>query len=92
MYSDGQLKLANGHKMKIVSGTCSNFGQRSENMPVTEGYVGKTKVETLRDTGCSGVVVRTSLVRESQFTGETVCCILMDSTVRTYPLAQTCRI
>ena len=85
---DGQLKLANGHKMKIVSGSCSNFEQRTDNMPVTEGYVGKTKVETLRDTGCSGVVVKTSLVEESQFTGETVCCILMDSTVRTYPLAQ----
>ena len=84
---DGQLRLANGHSMKIVSGSCRNVGQGGENMPVTDGYVGETKVQTLRDTGCSGVVVKTSLVRESEFTGETVCCVLMDSTVHTYPLA-----
>ncbi|XP_025077859.1 uncharacterized protein LOC112554336 [Pomacea canaliculata] len=39
------------------------------NMPVSRGQVGGNNVTVLRDTGCSGVVIRKDLVLEGQFTG-----------------------
>ena len=39
-------------------------------MPVVKGRVGEKTVDVLRDTGCSGVVVKKDLVGEDQFTGD----------------------
>ena len=80
---DGQLKLANGKSLAVMSGSCKSHVRqtRDSKMPVVKGYVGGVEVDTLRDTGCSGVVVRTDIVAPDQLTGESVYCILMDSTV-----------
>ncbi|KAJ8021889.1 hypothetical protein HOLleu_39214 [Holothuria leucospilota] len=56
-------------------------------MPVTEGKIGKTHVSVLRDSGCSTVVVRKSLVLTEQLTGDTKRCILLDGSVRIIPVA-----
>ena len=88
---DGQLLLANGNSMTVVSGTCNSkrlVSRSHETMPVTQGMIGGRLVETLRDTGCSGIVVRKDLVRPDQFTGESMLCILMDGTAREYPQAE----
>ena len=53
------LKLANGKSVPIVNG--ASVRQRTDtrgNMPVVKGQIGNTLVETLRDTGCSIVVVK----------------------------------
>jgi len=44
-------------------------------------------VSVLRDTGCSTVVVRRSLVSEDLLTGEKATCVLIDGTVRRTPVA-----
>ena len=44
------------------------MGVRSK-MPVVKGRVGENSV-VLRDTGCSGIVVKKDLVSEDQFTGD----------------------
>ena len=56
-------------------------------LPITEGYVGDKKVKVLRDTGCTGVVVRRSLVDESQLNGVSSDVRLIDDTLRTFPTA-----
>ncbi|KAJ8038245.1 hypothetical protein HOLleu_15611 [Holothuria leucospilota] len=82
---NGFISLSNETKVPILSAACSSKGTRC--LPVTEGLVGDKKVSVLRDTGCTGVVVRKDLVKSNQFTGETVCCILIDGTVRWLPVA-----
>ena len=57
-------------------------------MPTCKGMIGKTSVSVLRDTGCTTAVVREELISESQFTGEKQKCILIDGTVREFPLVR----
>ena len=66
------------------------MGQLPENhnMPIREGYVGGRRVEVLRDTGCSSAAIRVGLVRPEQMTGEVHTCVLIDGTVRKFPLAK----
>ncbi|XP_013382645.1 uncharacterized protein LOC106153310 [Lingula anatina] len=71
---------------KSVASGCSN-SVTSKNMPVISGFVGKKRVSVLRDTGCSGVAVRASLVEKGHFTGGEHSCVLIDGTVRQFPVA-----
>ncbi|XP_062602901.1 uncharacterized protein LOC134264647 [Saccostrea cucullata] len=50
-------------------------------MPVVKGCVGDKLVTVLRDTGCSGVVIRKDLVEKDQLTGKTQKCKLADGSV-----------
>ena len=59
-----------------------------EGRPVCTGRLYGRKVSVLRDTGCDTAAVRTSLVKEHQFTGETVNCLLIDGTRRMFRLAK----
>ncbi|XP_072022821.1 uncharacterized protein [Amphiura filiformis] len=56
-------------------------------MPITQGMVDDNLVTVLRDSGCSTVVVRRSLVSNSQLTGEYKTCVLIDGTIRRVPVA-----
>jgi hypothetical protein len=51
------------------------------NMPVVKGSVRDKLVTVLRDTGCSGAVIRKDLVREDQLTGTTQRCKLADGQI-----------
>ena len=57
-------------------------------MPVVKGRVGEKTVDVLRDTGCSGVVVRKDLVAQDQFTGDFNVMLLIDNTARKVPIAR----
>jgi len=57
-------------------------------MPVSEGLLENQPVKVLRDSGCSTVVVRRSLVPEDKFTGQEERCVLIDGTVRRTPVAK----
>ena len=57
-------------------------------MPVVKGRVGEKTVDVLRDTGCSGVVVKKDLVGEDQFTGDFNVMLLIDNTARKVPIAK----
>ena len=67
------LMLANGKAVKYESAGFSKMGDSDSVQPVTKGMVGKHMVDTLRDTGCSGVIVRRELVDDRQLTGDTAC-------------------
>ena len=57
-------------------------------MPVVKGRVGWKFVDVLRDTGCSGIVVKRDLVSEDQFTGDLDVMLLIDDTARKVPIAK----
>lgn len=82
---NGFLELSCGHKLPVMSAASSAHGVRK--MPVSQGMVGNTLVDVLRDSGCSTTVVRRSLVSNSQLTGEYKMCVLIDGTIRKVPVA-----
>ena len=77
-----QLLLACGKRIPLLSNACVEplTGARSK-MPVVKGRVGEKTVDVLRDTGCSGIVVKKELVSEEQYTGDFNCMLLIDNTV-----------
>ena len=84
----GYLVLDSGERVPFVSSTGIRERTNREEMPIVEGRVGNTKVETLRDTGCSGVIIKQQFVREDQYTGEYGFIQLVDNTVRRVPIAR----
>ncbi|KAJ8023314.1 hypothetical protein HOLleu_35700 [Holothuria leucospilota] len=62
----------------------------SDKMPVSKGFIGNREVSVLRDSGCSTVVIRRSLVGDEHLTGNVRKCILLDGTVREVPEALVC--
>ena len=86
---DDNLLLACGKKIPLLSSACVEplTGVRSK-MPVVKGRVGEKPVDVLRDTGCSGIVVKRDLVSEDQFTGDFNVMLLIDNTARKVPIAK----
>ena len=73
-----QLLLACGKKVPLLSNACVEplTGVKSK-MPVVKGRIGEKTVDVLRDTGCSGVVVKKDFVgRISSPEILTSCCLL----------------
>ncbi len=69
---------------EVSSGTmCGMCGT----MPICPGQVEGKTVNVLRDTGCSGVIVRKSLVSDDCLTNETQTCVMADSRVSIVPVA-----
>jgi len=52
-----------------------NCQSYNRNMPVHDGMLGGHKVSVLRDSGCSTVVVKRSLVKDEQSTGAEETCV-----------------
>src|SRR6218665_2978246 len=85
--SDGEeVELRCGCKAHVVAEVCK-AGINGTEMKTTIGYVEDQKVEVLRDTGCSSVVVARRLVKQNQLTGKYELCILIDKTIRKVPTA-----
>ena len=59
----------------------------SSNLPVCTGFLDGNKVNVLRDTGCSGIVVRQSKIDQSNLTGSFETCILADGSSIQVPVA-----
>ena len=79
-------KLECGHELTVLTAACQR--KSVNHMPVVEGIVGGQRIEVLRDTGCSGVVIQKDLVRVDQLTGGNKTCVLIDGTVRKFPVAR----
>ena len=86
---DDKLLSVCGKKIPLLSSACVEplTGVRSK-MPVVKGRVGEKPVDVLRDTGCSGIVVKRDLVSEDQFTGEFNVMLLIDNTARKVPIVK----
>jgi len=76
-----------GQQHPVIADACQSRCRES-NTPVADGLLEKQPVRVLRDTGCSTVVVRRSLVPEGNLTGQEERCVLIDGTVRRTPVAQ----
>ena len=83
---DNHVTLQCGHKLPIMSAVCRD--QQFSGLPIKIGFVEGSKVPVLRDSECSGVVVRQSLVPNDQLTGEHRSCVMLDGTVRNVPVAK----
>ena len=56
---DDQLLLACGKKIPLLSSACVEpLTEVRSKMPVVKGRVGEKSADVLRDTGCSGIVVK----------------------------------
>ena len=80
----GVIHFSNGDQMPLVAGVC----EAREGLKVVEGHVGDQKVEVLRDTGCTGVVVKLKFVKPEELTGDQKRCVLIDKTVRICKVAK----
>ena len=76
--------LACGHEIPMLYTGCT----MGTHMPECVAVMNGRKVVALRDTGCSSVVVRTELVKETQLTGENQVCFLIDGTIRKVAVAE----
>lgn len=57
-------------------------------LPTAKAELNGHPVVVMRDTGCSGVVVRSEFVNPDQYTGQNRLCLLVDGTVRKVPVAE----
>ena len=84
-----EAELVPRDRVQEIPLMCAACQRRWRNqLPVVDGEIGSQKVTVLRDTGCSGVVVKKSLVKSDQFTGNYRQCLLIDGTVRQFPTAK----
>ena len=88
--NSGSVKLECGHELPVVTLTCDEQKRYTHvgNLPIYDGFVGTVKVKALRDSGCSSVVVRRDLVSQERMTGSSKYCVLLDGTVRKFPVAK----
>ena len=66
--SQDYVTLPSGEQVPFVEGYAA--GVRSEDIELADGLVNGMKVKTLRDTGCSGVVVKKKFLKPENYTGE----------------------
>jgi len=87
---DGKLKLENGNSVNVfdTAALSKSANKITPNMPVTDGQVGESQVKVLRDTGCSGVIVKKNLVNSNDLTGEVSYIWLADSSLLKAPMAK----
>ena len=71
----------------VIADACQSQ-DKIHQMPVVDGTVEGEPVSVLRDTGCSTVVVRRSLVSDEKLTGLEERCVLIDGTIRRTPVAR----
>lgn len=57
-------------------------------LPTSEGFVNGNPVTLLRDSGCTGVVVRTGCVQENQYIDRNRLVLMADGSVRKIPVAR----
>ncbi|XP_033762635.1 uncharacterized protein LOC117344094 [Pecten maximus] len=69
-----------------LSVSCDLRSSQSAGMPVMRGCVGSHCVSVLRDTGCSGVVVRRCLVDKDSFTDRVQLCTFADGSKLEAPI------
>lgn len=79
------IKLDCGHEYPLMSAACRE--PVTKGMPVVIGLIGNKQVSVLRDSGCSGVVIRQDLVPQECLTGQIKVCVLIDGTIKRAPVA-----
>ena len=68
----------------IIRGGCS---LERENLPLMKGWMADQEITVLRDTGCTGVMIRAELVNPSQYTGRNQTLMSITSRMEEFPVA-----
>ena len=68
----------------VMTSSCQSM---KNGLPVSAGFVEDKPVSVLRDSGCTGIVVRRSLVPDENMTGESHICKLADNSEISVPKA-----
>ena len=68
----------------IIGGGCS---LEREDLPLMKGWMGDQEITVLRDTGCTGVMIRAELVNPSQYTGINQRLMSITSRMEEFPAA-----
>ena len=76
-----------GKHHPVIADACQSQ-EKCHRMPTAKGTVEGKPVTVLRDTGCSSVVVRRSLIPDNKLTGQEAFCSLIDGTIRRTPVAK----
>ena len=76
-----------GQQQPVIADACQSQ-DKYHKMPISKGTIEGKSVTVLRDTGCSTIVVRRSLVPDEKLTGQEERCILIDGTIRRTPVAK----
>ena len=85
---NGCLLLANGKKVPLISSAVSEeLSVNGQCMPVSQGRIVTLGVRVLRDTGCSGVIVKQKFILDTQYAGSYGLMQMVDNTVRREPMA-----
>ncbi len=87
--ADGQpeVRLACGNTLPVLQLCLDQAKVRQAGMPVCRGRVLEKNVSVLRDTGCSSIVVKRSLINDCNLTCKERMAVLIDGTVRRFPIA-----
>ena len=88
-FRDNQVHLEDGHAHKVCHLVCKCPIPlcTCHKMPTTKGILNGFQASTMRDSGCSGIVVRAEYVHSKQYTGKNKLCLLIDGTARNVPTA-----
>ena len=81
---DSKAQLFCGCCTPVVAGSCS---RDCVNLPIYDGFVNDIPVKVLRDTGCTGVIVRRALVKPGDMVGKKRSMMLINRTVISVPIA-----
>ena len=76
-----------GDKLQLQCESNNDISNNDTESNVCKGYVGENLVKVLRDTGCTGAAIRKELVSDDQMTGKEIFCVLIDGTLRKFPVA-----
>ena len=82
-----EIKLS-GKRYVQVACCKGKVGKMENGVNLVGGYVNGKQVEMIRDTGCTTVVVKKSLVKADQYTGEEGYLRMADNTARKLPFAK----
>ena len=77
-------KLKSKRLVPIAGNLCV---ENCKNLPMFIGYIGEQPVDILRDSGCSAVVVRRSLIEPLQLSGKSRPLMMIDKSVIQVPIA-----
>lgn len=82
---DGYLLLYDGSRVPLIQGGSAKTESR---MTLVKGVVNGMEADTLRDTGCTGVLVKKRFVKPDQYNGESGYIELLDRTLLQAPYAK----
>ena len=86
--SNGGTKVCLGMEDTLKGSTTAQHSPICKYMKTVQGVMGNEMVSVLRDTGCTGVIVKQSLVSSENLTGKMHSCMMVDRTTLQLPEAK----